>query len=310
MRWQPAPDRAARLSCNSWPLTELGSLALSPLNTLLVTTVAMLAFAGNSLLCRLALGQEAIDAASFSTIRILAGAVTLTLIARPRWRRDGRERIEWRTAGALFVYVVFFSFAYLTLSAGTGALILFGAVQLTMFIAALTAGERFTPISWLGLAIAFGGLVYLVSPGLTAPDPLGALLMTVAGIAWGAYSLSGKSAGDPLAATANNFIGALPLALLVSVLFLGSLSITPGGVLLAVASGAITSGLGYVVWYAALRGLTAGSAASIQLSVPVIAAFGGVVLLGEDFSARLALASVATLGGIAVVLAQRMARRN
>ena len=134
--------------------------------------------------------------------------------------------------------------------------------------------------------------------------------MTVAGIAWGAYSLSGKSAGDPLAATANNFIGALPLALLVSVLFLGSLSITPGGVLLAVASGAITSGLGYVVWYAALRGLTAGSAASIQLSVPVIAAFGGVVLLGEDFSARLALASVATLGGIAVVLAQRMARRN
>jgi drug/metabolite transporter (DMT)-like permease len=283
---------------------------LSPLKTLLVTTVALLAFAGNSLLCRLALGQEAIDAASFSTIRILSGAATLALIAWPRWRRDGRSRIDWRTAGALFVYVVFFSFAYLTLSAGTGALILFGAVQLTMFIYALTAGERFTLVSWLGLGIAFGGLVYLVSPGLTAPDPLGALLMAIAGLAWGAYSLLGRSAGDPLAATANNFIGALPLALLVSVLFLGRMDISPSGALLAVASGAITSGLGYVVWYAALRGLTAGSAASVQLSVPVIAAIGGVILLGEDVSARLALASAATLGGIALVLAQRTARRN
>ena len=270
----------------------------------------MLAFAGNSLLCRLALGQEAIDAASFSTIRILSGAVTLTLIAWPRRRRDGRGRIDWRTAGALFVYVVFFSFAYLTLSAGTGALILFGAVQLTMFITALTAGERFTPLSWLGLVIAFGGLVYLVSPGLTAPDPLGALLMACAGIAWGAYSLWGKSAGDPLAATANNFIGALPLALLVSVFFLGRLELSTSGVLLAMASGAVTSGLGYVVWYAALRGLTAGSAASVQLSVPVIAAVGGAVLLGEDFTARLAMASLATLGGIALVLAQRMAGRD
>ena len=269
----------------------------------------MLAFAGNSLLCRMALGQALIDAASFSTVRIVSGAVTLALIVLPRWRRHGRQPADWRMASMLFLYVVFFSFAYLSLAAGTGALILFGAVQLTMFIVALARGESFPLPAWAGLVIAFGGLVYLVSPGLTAPDPLGALLMGVAGVAWGVYSLLGKTAGDPLQATANNFLWSVPMALVVSLLFIGDAAVTPAGILLAVASGAITSGLGYVVWFAALRGLPAMRAATVQLSVPVIAAVGGVLLLSEPLTARLLLASAATLGGIALVLVQRTSRQ-
>jgi drug/metabolite transporter (DMT)-like permease len=205
--------------------------------------------------------------------------------------------------------MVFFAYAYLSLSAATGALILFGAVQLTMFIAALRAGERFTPLSWVGLFLAVLGLVYLVLPGVTAPDPAGAALMSVAGISWGFYSLLGRNVADPLEATANNFIFSLPLAILVSLLFMGDIHFSPPGIGLAAASGAIASGMGYVAWYAALRGLTASRAAIVQLSVPAIAAFGGVVFLAEEITLRLLLASAATLGGIALVLAQR-ARRS
>jgi len=277
-------------------------------STVLWTLLAMLAFAANSLLCRLALGQELIDAASFATVRVGSGAVVLTLMMLPRWRVRARAQTDWRSVAMLFAYMVLFSFAYLSLSAGTGALILFGAVQLTMFIAALRGGEKFALLSWAGLALAVIGLVYLVSPGLTAPDPMNAILMAIAGIAWGFYSLLGRGISDPLEATANNFIYSVPLVIIVSLLFKDEYHSTLSGLLLAVVSGAITSGLGYVIWYSALRGLTATRAATVQLSVPAIAAFGGVVLLSEQITLRLVLASVATLGGVWIVLAQRAAR--
>ena len=267
--------------------------------------MAMIAFAANSLLCRMALGAGLIDAASFATIRVVAGAVTLVLLALPRWRVRGREKADVIAVATLFLYMAFFSFAYLSLAAGTGALILFGTVQLTMFTAALHGGERFPLASWLGLTIALSGLVYLVSPGLTAPDPQGAVLMTVAGIAWGIYSLRGRLAADALGSTANSFIFSVPLVVAVSLFALRDAQASPAGVGLAIASGAVASALGYVIWYAALRGLTAGRAATVQLSVPIIAAFGGVVLLAEDVSLRLLIASAATLGGIWIVLAQR-----
>lgn len=270
----------------------------------------MLAFAANSLLCRLALGQELIDSATFATVRVASGAATLGIILFVRKTTRVRVSADWRSVLMLFFYMACFSFAYLSLSAGTGALILFGAVQLTMFIVALRGGEYFPPLSWMGLTLAVLGLVYLVSPGLTAPDPLGAVLMAIAGIAWGFYSLLGRSAADPLEATAKNFIYCVPLVLIDNLYFFGSFSSTAKGIALAVISGAVTSGIGYVLWYAALPGLTAARAATVQLSVPVIAAFGGVILLSEDITPRLLLASVATLGGVAIVLAQSAAKTS
>ncbi|SMF84593.1 Threonine/homoserine efflux transporter RhtA [Tistlia consotensis] len=272
------------------------------------TSVAMLAFAANSLLCRLALGRGLTDPASFATVRVAAGVVALGLIVQLRGQPRRHRGAGWRAAAMLFTYMACFSFAYLSLAAGTGALILFGAVQLTMFVFALRAGERFAALSWAGLALAALGLVYLVLPGVSAPDPLGAALMAVAGVAWGVYSLLGKAAEDPLAATARNFLYALPLVLAVSLLHWRELELSPAGLALAALSGAVTSGCGYVVWYAALPRLTAGRAAVVQLSVPVIAAFGGVALLSEAVTGRLLLASAATLGGVAIVLAQRAAR--
>ena len=285
---------------------EIDNSRIDVLKTVLLTIVAMLAFAANSLLCRLALGQQLIDAASFTTVRVISGAVMLGLIMLPRWRAGQRSKVDWRSVTTLFVYMVFFSFAYLSLSAGSGALILFGAVQITMFVVALRAGEHFPFWSWVGLSTAILGLVYLVSPGLTAPDPTGAVLMTIAGIAWGGYSLLGKGVANPLEATANNFIYSVPAAVVVSLLFMSDFHGSPMGFVLAAASGAIASGLGYAIWYAAIRGLTASRAATVQLSVPIIAAFGGVVLLSEPISSRLLVASAATLGGVAIVLTQRM----
>jgi drug/metabolite transporter (DMT)-like permease len=287
------------------------SLTQQATHTPLLTLIAMIAFAANSLLCRMALGEQQIDAASFTAVRVLSGALILTLFMLPHWRRGGRRsELNWRTALMLFAYMIFFSFAYLSLSAGTGALLLFGAVQLTMILAALRAGERFTPGSWGGLLLAVAGLVYLVSPGITAPDPIGAVFMLIAGMAWGLYSLLGRRAKNPLEATAHNFLLAAPLAIATSVLFIGDFHISAHGLWLAIASGAVASGLGYVVWYAALRGLTSTRAATVQLSVPVIAAIGGVLLLSEPMTLRLVLASAATLGGIALVLLQRTAPRR
>jgi drug/metabolite transporter (DMT)-like permease len=205
----------------------------------------------------------------------------------------------------LFAYAAFFSYAYLTLSAGTGALILFGAVQLTMFSVGLHAGERFGFIAWLGLALAVAGLVYLVWPGVAAPPLFGAALMAIAGVAWGVYSLRGRGVADPLGATAGNFARATPFALLLNLIFLADTYADTAGIVLAIASGAITSGVGYVIWYAALRKLSAMRAATVQLSVPLIAAFGGVTFLSEAITPRLAAATVAILGGIALVLTSR-----
>ena len=278
-------------------------------NTVFLTVVAMVAFAANSVLCRLALGAGLIDAASFATVRTISGAVLLAAILLLR-QKTVAARPDWRSVVALYLYMVFFAFAYLSLSAGTGALILFGAVQLTMFTVALRSGEHFPLVSWAGLALAIAGLVYLVSPGLTAPDPLGAALMTIAGISWGAYSLVGRSAKDPVEATAHNFLYAVPLVVATSLVFIGDLAVTAAGAAYAVVSGAVASGVGYVIWYTALRGLTGTGAATVQLSVPVIAAIGGVILLSETVTLRLVVASAATLGGVALVLAQRSRSRR
>jgi drug/metabolite transporter (DMT)-like permease len=276
---------------------------LSAASTVALTAMAMLAFAANSLLCRMALGHHLMDAASFAAVRVITGAVVLALIVMRRGAR--RSPANWRTVLALSTYMVFFSFAYLTLSAGTGALILFGAVQLTMFAVSLRAGEHVSTLAWLGLAIAVFGLVYLVFPGLTAPDPLGAAAMALAGSAWGFYSLLGRSAADPLEATASNFLYSVPLMVVIALVFMTRWNVSGEGIVLAMLSGGIASGVGYVIWYAALRGLTGTRAATVQLSVPVIAAFAGVVLLGEQVTPRLLLASAATLGGVWIVLAQR-----
>lgn len=275
---------------------------LHNLNTIALTIAAMLAFAANSLLCRLALQQESIDPASFGSIRLVSGAIALAVIVRFKTRRLAHEQGGWTSALMLFAYVAFFSFAYLSLPAGTGALILFGAVQLTMFTAGLRSGETFGAIAWLGLALAVAGLAYLVSPGVAAPPLVGATLMAIAGVAWGVYSLRGRGVRDPLAATAGNFLRAVPLALVVSLVFLDNAHFDANGVALAIASGAITSGIGYVIWYAALRNLSAMRAATVQLSVPLIAAFGGVAFLSEAITLRLVFASAAILGGIALVL--------
>ena len=276
---------------------------------MILTATAMLAFAANSILCRLALGQGLIDAASFTAVRVISGAVVLSVILWLR-QKPVQTAANWRSVVALFAYMASFSFAYLTLAVGTGALMAFGAVQLTMFTVALRSGEQFSMLSWAGLALAFAGLVYLVSPGLTAPDPLGAALMVIAGIAWGFYSLLGRAAADPVEATAWNFIYSVPLVIVTSLFFIGDFQVSITGVTLAVASGAIASALGYVIWYTALRGLRATTAATVQLSAPVIAAFGGVILLSEQVTLRLVVASALTLGGVALVLGQRANRHE
>lgn len=270
--------------------------------TIALTSVTMAAFAANSLLGRGALAGERIDPASFAVIRVISGALTLYLIVAVR---RGRPSGDWTGAWWLFAYMICFAFAYLSLSAGTGALILFGAVQITMFAAGLRAGETFGRVGWLGLGLAAGGLAYLVSPGVTAPPLVGAILMAVAGIAWGLYSLHGRGVANPLAATAGNFLRAAPLASLAWLPFLGGAHLSPSGVSLAIASGAIASGLGYAIWYKTLPRLKATSAATTQLSVPLIAAFGGVIFLGEGITRRLLIASIAVLGGIALVLTHR-----
>ena len=275
------------------------------LRTAFLTLVTMIAFAGNSVLCRMALKHTTIDAATFTSIRLMSGAVVLWLIVR--FARAGRTGVgNWWSALALFVYAAGFSLAYISLSAATGALLLFGSVQATMIGRGLAQGERLACWQWLGLVLALAGLVGLMLPGLAAPPLLGAALMVLAGAAWGVYSLRGKGAGDPTRVTAGNFWRAAVLALALSAVMQASalLSATwdAEGLAYAVASGAVTSGLGYALWYSVLPALKATQAATIQLSVPVIAALGGVALLGEVMTEQFVLASVATLGGIALVI--------
>jgi drug/metabolite transporter (DMT)-like permease len=273
---------------------------------LLLTALAMIAFASNSLLCRLALKQTPIDASTFTLVRIVSGAVCLAAIVRIRKPGAGIAG-SWVSALALFGYAAFFSFAYLQLSAGAGALLLFGAVQATMIIWAFQRGERLRVPQWLGLALAIIGLVILVFPGLSAPPIGAASLMCGAGMAWGVYSLRGKGAGDPLQATAGNFIRAVPMAVVLSAILLRQANWDARGIGYAIASGAIASGLGYAIWYTALPALRATAAATVQLSVPILAALGGIIFLGETLTVRLVVASVAVLGGIAFVVLERRA---
>lgn len=268
---------------------------------LLLTSLAMIAFAGNSLLCRLALKDTGIDAATFTLVRVVSGAAALWLLVRLRDRASAREG-SWPSALALFTYAAAFSFAYLSLTAATGALLLFGAVQTTMIGYGLFVGERLSAGQFAGLVCACGGLVYLLLPGVAAPPLHGAALMIVAGVAWGVYSLRGKGAGDPTRVTAGNFLRAVPLAVALSLVLLARSSLDVRGLFYAVASGALTSGVGYAIWYTAVRELKATSAATVQLSVPVVTAIGGVAILGETITWRLVLASLAILGGIAMVV--------
>jgi drug/metabolite transporter (DMT)-like permease len=321
---------------------------VTPTRVFILTVVTMTAFAGNSLLCRLALKQTSIDAASFTFTRIIAGAIVLWLIVEFRRRlmvdrtaspvverppnspatpkpREGGSPVtrlprrslakaghsslpqagNWASAVALFAYAAAFSFAYISLSAGTGALLLFGAVQATMIIWGLRQGEQLRARQWVGLAFALGGLVALLFPGLSAPPLGGSILMLGAGIAWGIYSLRGQASGDPISKTAGNFLRAVPLAAVLSVAFLPWANLDRAGIGFAILSGAIASGVGYAIWYTALPSLRAASAATVQLSVPVLAAAGGILFLGESITLRLLFASVAVLGGITLVVIER-----
>lgn len=271
---------------------------------LLVTLFALIAFAGNSLLCRAALAHTQIDAASFTTIRLVAGAFTLWLLLALRqrcWHFGVVNKGDWLSALALFVYAAGFSFAYIQLNTGVGALILFAAVQVSMIAYGLWRGERFAMLQWLGFIVAFTGLVGLLLPGVSAPSLDGALLMIAAGIAWGGYSLRGKTATNPLQVTAGNFVRTVPFALLLSLIFLNQMSLDSAGVGYALVSGAVTSALGYAIWYSVLPHLTATTAATVQLSVPLLAAVAGIILLQESVTLRILFAAVAIVGGIALV---------
>lgn len=266
-----------------------------------LTVLALLAFAGNSLLCRAALAQTRIDAASFTAVRLLSGAAVLWLLVRARGGGRPAEG-NWRSALALFTYAAGFSFSYVHLGAGVGALILFGAVQVTMIGRGLWSGERLRAFQVAGLALACGGLAGLLLPGASAPPLAGALLMLGAGVAWGVYSLRGRGAGDPLRVTQGNFLRAVPMALALSAAMATQARWDAAGVGYAFLSGALASGMGYAIWYAALPGLKSATAATVQLSVPVIAALGAVLFLGEPVTLRLLFTSLAILGGIALVV--------
>ena len=288
-----------------------GSRPSRLLRTAVYTVLALTAFAANSILCRKALGSGAIDAGSFTAVRLGSGAAMLIAIrAASAARKAAPHRVGWISAALLFSYATAFSFAYVNLSAGTGALVLFGAVQATMIAAALGSGERIVPLEGIGLALAVAGLVYLVSPGLTAPSPLGSALMAIAGISWGIYTLRGRGTADPVGETAHNFVRSLAFAVGVGLLAIRGLHLSPWGVVLAVLSGALASGVGYILWYAALQDLTSIRAAAVQLSVPVLAAIGGVLLLSETVSLRLAIASVLVLGGVGLAIGGRGRRRR
>ena len=269
----------------------------------LLTLLSVTAFAGNSLLCRIALKATAIDPASFTSIRIASGALVLGAIVRMRGSHGTLG--TWTSAFWLFAYAIAFSLAYVTLTAATGALLLFGAVQATMITFGMWKGERLRALQWAGLVVALAGLAALLLPGLSAPPLAGAALMIAAGIAWGFYSLRGRAGGDPTGVTAGNFLRAIPFAAVASVAMVSRASIDSSGAMLAVASGALASGVGYAIWYTALPGLKATTAATVQLSVPVVAALGGVALLGEPLTLRLVACSAAILGGVALVVRSR-----
>lgn len=292
------------------------SANISP-RVFVLTLLAMIAFATNSLLCRAALKQTPIDPATFTFVRICTGAIALWIIVVVRnsdslivYRHLSLKNGNWISGFALFAYAAAFSFAYVDLPAGTGALLLFGAVQATMIFWGFAKGERFDALQMIGLMAAIAGLLVLLLPGISAPPIIGSILMISAGIAWGVYSVRGKKAGDAIAATAGNFLRAVPFAVLMILLLLRQTRFDSLGLICAAISGAITSGVGYVIWYAALPGLKSASAATVQLSVPVIAAAGGILFLHEPITLRYVAASIAVLGGVALVLLEKASFRQ
>ncbi len=286
------------------------------MKTILYTTIALCAFAGNSVLCRLALGETAIDASSFTSIRLLSGIVMLVLISAVSASKSSLNKSEtskgsWRAALMLFIYAATFSYAYVSLETGTGALILFASVQITMVLVGVFSGNMLHTIEWLGLGIAFVGLIYLVLPGLATPSLFGFILMSIAGIAWGFYTLLGRTCQNPLSDTTYNFLRTLPFVIILAAVTLHNSHLSTQGVLLAIFSGAIASGAGYTIWYMALGGLSTIQAAVLQLLVPAIAALGGVIFVGEPMSLRLVLSSLLILGGIlCIILGKRYVLRR
>ena len=279
------------------------------MRVLILTSAAMLAFASNSLLCRAALKHTSIDAASFTFVRIFSGTIVLCLVMNFLRMIQTTQSVgiggNWISALALLLYAGGFSFAYVAVAAGIGALLLFGAVQATMILWGFRMGERLRAIQILGLSVAITGLVVLLFPGLSSPPLFGSILMLGSGVAWGVYSLRGRRETNPAIATTGNFVRAVPFAAAVSIIFLPWLHLDLIGVIYAVISGAVTSGLGYVIWYTVLPSLKAASAATVQLSVPVLTAAGGILLLGEPLTLRYVLASAAVLGGIALVVVEK-----
>jgi len=281
------------------------------IKTLCFTTLALIAFAANSVLCRLALGESSIDAASFTIIRLLSGAATLWMLINlksilgDKPNSDNKSECGWYGSLMLFIYAFTFSFAYITLDTATGALILFGSVQITMVLINILNGHRLHIAEWLGTTLAFTGFVYLILPGINTPSAIGFLLMSISGIAWGLYTLNGRGSQNPLIDTAHNFIKTIPLVMILGIaqiLILKDTQISGSGILLAVASGAIASGIGYSIWYSVLPHLSVVLSAVLQLLVPVIAALGGILFVNEFVTFRLLLSALMILGGIFLVI--------
>ncbi len=265
--------------------------------------MSLIAFAANSVLCRLALGNDAIDASSFTVIRLLSGTIVLLIIIiATRKKTDASTKGSWAASFMLFLYAITFSYAYISLDTGTGALILFGSVQITMILLTLISGTRLHFTEWAGVTIAFAGFVYLILPSVTSPSIIGFLLMTVAGIAWGIYTLKGRDSKSPLMDTAYNFLRTTPIVILLAITTINNANYSSEGILLALLSGGLTSGIGYTIWYIALGGLSSTQAAVVQLSVPVIAALGGVLFVSEAITFRLTISAALVLGGILVVV--------
>ncbi|MCL4152967.1 UNVERIFIED_CONTAM: hypothetical protein GTU68_059338, partial [Idotea baltica] len=275
--------------------------------TAFLTTLALIAFAGNSVFNRLALAGGTIDAGSFTALRLLSGVFVLMIILGLSERNPKTSNGSWRSGLMLFIYAICFSYAYISLETGTGALILFAAVQITMISVGLYFGNKLSAAEWVGVFIAFGGFAYLMLPGASAPSLTGFALMCAAGIAWGLYTLAGKSSTHPLSDTGFNFLRTLPLVLLLALLLIasGTISfevISLKGAVLAALSGGLASGVGYTIWYMALNGLSAVQAAVLQLLVPIIATIGGVVFASEPVTARFIISTALVLGGILVVI--------
>jgi drug/metabolite transporter (DMT)-like permease len=273
------------------------------LKTSLLSCLALIAFAANSVLCRLALDNRSIDASSFTVIRMLSGVIVLFIIFKLKaTKNEVLSKGSWSASIALFIYAISFSYAYLSLDTGTGALILFGSVQITMIFVSMISGARLHITEWGGAVIAFTGFIYLVFPSISTPSLYGFVLMTISGVSWGFYTLTGRSTKNPLMDTTYNFIRTIPFVALLAIITTDYANYTHEGIVLALLSGGITSGIGYTIWYIALRGLTSTQAAVIQLSVPVIAAMGGVLFVSEALTFRLIISTGIVLGGILIVV--------